>query len=264
MLKQYMDRLGNTAIIILAISLFSCNSSSKKPVLKPEAKLTAQTDQKHLVDSSKNKTENIYKTNQQNTKLFFTCFTVNLHDFLIYSNLNGLGELNYNGDTSEVTINIDKKNSWSARIKKDTLHLNEDPDNSFRDNLIEILSLNKKNRFSVSYSLGISLDERMDRERKIRWTGNTEYKRLTDSAGCFFKVPLSEYDDAGKNEIKKRLNLSDTLVIYPGEFEEKATLIYKNRPCIFTPNTISLRIERFVGNTLKETKFITIHFDQSG
>ena len=213
-------------------------------------------------DSNQHKAETpIAKTEEQkDARLIFPHFVINLHDFRVHD-LDG----SYNGDTSEVKLDIDDNDIWSVIAKKDSLDLYGYTDDLFIDNLLEIIPNNKTDSFKVSYSFNVSLRGGGDKN-PVNWTGRTQPRKLKDSARYFFRVPKNAYDTDAEKTFKKRLHLRDTLVTYTDEYgtEKEIDFIYKNVPCVFKTDNICLRVDRFVNGKLSGVKYIIFDLDDTG
>lgn len=66
---------------------------------------------------------------------------------------------------------------------------------------------------------------------------------------------MSDFDN-----LYKKLNLRDTLVIQEGEYDDVATIVYKNRPAHFVIDDIVLKIDKYKKDLLVETKYLCIVF----
>jgi hypothetical protein len=205
---------------------------------------------------------------KKDTKLYFSNFTINLHNFNAFNKTYGRGDFNYDGDTSQVVLNNNEEDDPTITAKKDSIGLDQDPESNLEDSFIEIIPRNKVDRFKLFYSYEVTLEELFNNTTEpvndknlVKWIGMTKYKQLKDSLNYFFSIPQYKFNDYVENEIKTRLNLKDSIIVYPGKPERIAALIYKRKPCVVNPNSICLRVERYVEDKRKDTKFIIITFE---
>jgi hypothetical protein len=259
--------------IALLVALYACNSPVKKRAgndtttnrpRKVDSLQSITIDEPVLANSSGNsnqqKIDTVEKTKEQkDTRIVFLHFVINLHDYRVHD-LDGT----YDGDSSEVKLNIDDDNTWTVIAKKDSLNLWGNPDNAFTNNLVEIIPRNKTDSFKVSYWFNVSLKGRSDKN-PVNWIGRTESGKLKDSAGYFFRVPKKAYDNDLEKTFQKKLHLRDTLITYADEYgtEKEIDLMYKNVPCVFSMVDICLRIDRFAKGKLSGIKYLVFYDDTS-
>lgn len=156
----------------------------------------------------------------------------------------------------------------------DTLSLYENVFEDLSYKLIQIIPFNKNDRFEVSISASMDIQEQYDyrnpiqREddwwdnKALKWVEYSSYTQIQDSAKYFYRIPLitdvysDDFDKAYKD-----LNLRDTLIDLSGESSNIATLVYKNKPATFYIRKGLIRIERFnKDNKLVNTQYICIEF----
>lgn len=210
---------------------------------------------------------------QSFTKLLYPSFNVRINNFNPYNSFRRDEIIENFGDTLEIEPKLDDNSYLLLRVKKDSVNLEETIDSYFRDNLIKVISENKGDNFKVSFSYNYRVYEPYDSKsgrkfdewdkNKIEFSGATKYQQIVDSAKYFYRVPQYKYDYF-ENQLKKSMNLHDTLVHIVNEYAEDCTLIYKNKPCVYKTDNICIRIERYVGNKLKEVKYILIWYDYYG
>ena len=186
------------------------------------------------------------------TELSFANFTVIIYDFQVYNLATGYDGLDTLSD-----------------IRKDTVVIEEWPFNHISGKLVYIEPKNNGERYKVSYSLHKSLlelyDERVikdyDSWDKTRYRRNwfSKFKLFRDSAAYYFRMP-ELYDGSLEQNIKKRFEMRDTLIIPPGEMPPVATLMYKAKPIVFDIPEACIRIERYRGRKRIETKYIWVVF----
>lgn len=212
------------------------------------------------------------------TELQYSKFSLVINNFNPYSFINSVQDLpNFGGDTSVIVPmiipNLDETPHLILKVKMDSVNLEETINNYINDNLIKVVSKNKSDIFKVSFSYNYRVYEPYDsksgrkydewEKNKIGFSGATKYQQIKDSAKCFYRVPQYKYNYY-ENQLKKKMNLQDTLVRVVNEFAEECTLIYKSKPCVYKMDNICIRIERYVGNKLKEVKYILIWYDYYG
>jgi|GEM_PF-4922306 len=258
----------------LLVVLYACNSPVKKiPGKDTTTNRPRKVDSLQWVtidepvdgnaseNSNQQRVDSVEKTKEQKyTRIVFPHFFVNLHNYSVHD-LDGT----YNGDKSEVKLDVDDNNIWTVIVKKDSLNLWGNSDNVFINNLVEIIPRGKMDSFKVSYWFNVSLKGRSDK-KPVNWMGRTKSGKLKDSAGYFFRVPKKVYDNDLEKAFQKKLHLRDTLIAYEDEYgtEKEIDLIYKNVPCVFSTDNICLRIDRFAKGKLSGIKYLVFYNDTSG
>lgn len=209
---------------------------------------------------------------QNSTKLNYPLFSIIFYEY-------GVQETR-SDDTTQFSV-LNENGKLSYRVKVDTLKLVEDVFNDLSSILIKIIPKNKDDSFRISYSLKESMREQKDQgiynfqmfkskeeylkanknweKNRVSWDCWTENSFVPDSLNYYFRMPmidLNAYEDA----IKQRMGLRDTLVDFSGESDDIATVVYKNKPCYYGIERALLKIERLVGDKVKEKKMISIKF----
>lgn len=160
---------------------------------------------------------------------------------------------------------------------QDTIKLEEWTFNNLFNSLIKIEPISPKadEHFKLSIALNESIWEsflttgkdRWDESvyekwaanEQVKWDGTTRFYPIKDSANYYYRVPemesLTEFD-----ELTQKLSLRDTLVVIPGEYDDVSTIVYKNKPCHFLVASGILKIEKYKGTEVKDTKYIKIEF----
>lgn len=211
-----------------------------------------------------------------NTYIKYKNFSLTIHDYKVYEATIDYRiqqpMYEYEGSISNVKTNITGDSSYYLIPLKDTIRLEEWVFEDLSNRLISFtpLTSDKKDiRFSVSASLLEKVFEQAPRnepeigwekwdENKVSWDGQTPYTQLKDSAG-YFRIPqINSFDNF--DNLKKELNLRDTLVVIEGEYDSVATVVYKNKACHFLIESIILRIDMYRREVLAETKYIQIFF----
>jgi len=255
-------------LVSFIISLLSCNQSVKKT----EAKRRALDSEEIVIDqpigykrsedtSLKAQNQENHDERQKDTKLVYPQFIVNLHNFLVHNNLEDSDETAYDGDSSEVNINIEKANLWILTVKKDTIHLTNGDYSDFHNRLLEIVPKNKTGTLKISYSINVAINEAAD-ANGVKWKGMTDYIPLKDSLTYFFRVPKFVDVESAVNKVKKKLKLRDTLIKYDGgDYGDQTEIgvLYKNRPCFIAPGDLNLKIQWLDRNKSRETKYIIFY-----
>ena len=174
----------------------------------------------------------------------------------------------YNNDRSYNVV-IDGVDSCYLETNKDTLELNEWVFNDISNKIMRIIPLTAKK--DLSYKVSASLYERIWKQQtdysttgelsdlSDQWEGISPAVTLKDSAKNYFEIPLvsniSDFPD-----LKKRLALRDTLVVIEGEYDDVATIVYKNNPCHFVIDDILFRFDVFKKGVLIKNKYLKITF----
>lgn len=262
-------RLRNEIVFIVLSVLFACNQPAKKVVAtnkkSPDSGSIIIDEpvgyKSPINDSSKGHNLKNQITKGISTRLIFKNYIVKLHDFNVFNKTYGVGGLNYNGDTSQVKLEINENDVINIIAIKDSVSLYDDPDGDFK--IFEIIPKDKSDvfRYFCSYQVTLNkfrgdVNNSSDSDIKNTWVGMTNYKELKDSLHYFFNVGKFEIDKAMSKEIKGRLNLKDSIVI--DNHEKINVLIYKHKPCLMNFNFICFRIERYRNHKLQDTKFINI------
>jgi hypothetical protein len=160
---------------------------------------------------------------------------------------------------------------------QDTIKLEEWTFNNLFNSLIKIEPISPKadEHFKLSIALNESIWEsflttgkdRWDESvyekwaanEQVKWDGTTRFYPIKDSANYYYRVPemesLTEFD-----ELTQKLSLRDTLVVIPGVYDDVSTIVYKNKPCHFLVASGILKIEKYKGTEVKDTKYIRIEF----
>jgi len=221
------------------------------------------------------------RESKKDTRLIFPNFKMVIRDYQVYNTAfnEEKGNSLFDQDTSELELSFDEENVLSLLIKKDTLHLHEYVFNELGRKQIQIIPKNKTDWFKISFSLQEEIHEQYDQRKfnrndykstqayegainiwdanKASYKGLTIYKQVKDSSKYVFRMPSIDLNVYEK-KIKQRFNLRDTLIDLSGESDNIATVIYKSKPCSYIISKAYLRIDRFVGDKLKETKYILI------
>lgn len=172
-------------------------------------------------------------------------------------------------EKKDLDIKIDGVNQCYLIPHKDTILLNEFVFNDLSNKILKITpTINEK---GIKFKLSARLYERIWQQ----WSRDINYEKwdtlqekwedisppieIKDSANYFFKIPeiqtLSDF-----SQLYEDLNLRDTLVVIEGEYDDVATIVYKNRPAHFVVDDILLRVDMYRLETLIETKYIRIVF----
>jgi len=249
-----MKHILKLALVLLAITEYSCNSASKKQTIDLVSKPKLQALNAQLTKTV------IAEKQQTDTALIFPKFRINLHDFLVQSGADGTGKLHYNDDFGDDNT----KKSWMLYIKTDSAHLQVSVASA--NNIIELIPNDKSDNFKISYKSKVYINE-INNEKGIKLEIIPSYRPLNDSLINFFKIPDVIYDSNESpdvEQVKKQLKLQDTTVKYKasdGKYYNEKLVSYKNKACeISCSDPLYLKIERFNKNKLMETKFLVIEY----
>jgi len=258
-------------LLVFIISLFSCHSTTKNT--KSEKQTTLDTPSIYIdepvgykpSDDSAQRNSVMKSNKQTNVKLIFPGFAINFHNFWVDDGSDDYGKFKYDGDTSEARLDVDDNNTWTLTAKTDTVHLSYNAINNNDNNFIEIIPKNKSDKFQISYSFKVIINEFGSPNYTPLWENMLPYKTIKDSSNYFFNMPMTANSNADVEKIKKNLNLRDTTHKYDdGDYGEQTEtdVIYNNKLCVISDSgIIYLKIKRINGNNLKEIKFLTIRFD---
>jgi hypothetical protein len=226
--------------------------------------------------------ERKYDDPSKNTHLSYPSFDLTIFDYEIYSTPYDKAnrKLIY-PDSNNQSIGFDNDSIIYLNVKKDTVSLVEWVFNIFGERRLQILSKNKTDEYKISFCIEESIHEQFnmktfykrkfknyDAEEKayqqweknaVKWTGITKYRVLKDSTNGYFILPKIDIESYEK-ERKKLFHLKDTFVNLSGESQNIATLIYKNKPCLYSLSRAFLRIERIANGKREETKYIEVVF----
>ncbi len=194
------------------------------------------------------------------TKIIFPNFSVKVNN----SVFNG-----YKEDSINDKVDVRDYRMWKLTTKNDSVRLFTDDGEGLDIGTIEIVPNNKTDRFEISYSFDVQITAENGKD-SVLWESMMPYKIIKDSSSYFFKAPehnntYSEMYSKIK-EIKQKLKLRDTTFKKEAGNADYGTsnaegIIFKNRLCEIDPTTIIyLKIDRFVPNKLKETKYLLIDF----
>ncbi|WP_018342855.1 hypothetical protein [Cytophaga aurantiaca] len=164
--------------------------------------------------------------------------------------------------------------SQAQIIKEDTISLYETLKSYQVIKRIQCVPKNKSDRFVVSLAYGQLLYEvkeltHENADNKImQWFELTPYKVLPDTGGIF--LPRSNGNltkgegDLYRNAMAKKHHMKDTIVTIPGEYEINTEYVHKNRYFCYDLGSFYLKVQRFSGDRLIETRYITISLQESG
>lgn len=232
----------------------------------------------------------------KDTHLRFPEFDLVLHKFYGYyvhpEDNTLVGE--YAADLLRDSLN----NNEILVARRDTVSLSEDLDERLNKTLFQLVPKNKQDYFKVSMvyigrlteiydSIRYAGDmERYEKEsRNVKET--TKYVKLTDSAGYYFRatphtadmVPVTvkngkmvyktdtteaemkaeeQYNTNELDKIKRKYNLRDTLVEYPGEYTYYGTLTGNKLIYSYEYESYIIKINRYHKKKLVETKYIVV------
>jgi len=258
---KYKIKFG--ALILLS-NLLACKSGSKKPIKDTlyldtlgQPQHTTEPVQ-HLLDES-NGEDSLSKPGS--TKLIFSGYTIIVHDFKIYDEFDNNGKIIYGIYPKEAYFNSNKNRIVTLTMLKDTFHTSINTYSTFYKNQVEIIPQNKDDKFEVDFSfqIGVYGQEDTKHKAKVNWYGMTNFTPMTDSSGYFFRLPSDAFDsDFIRNDLRKKISIKDTSILYKGEVSTEATILYKNTPCVVDEKALYLRIHRLNNGRLVDTKFIRI------
>jgi hypothetical protein len=155
-------------------------------------------------------------------------------------------------------------------VKKDTIMLSEDLDNSVGDKEFVIQPKNTSDKFRLSMgSLHRTYEitdnrQKMDEplEEPLSWSDSTPYLQLRDSA-LHFLEPLDTTPVSLHESIQSKYNLRDTLVIVPGEYSIIAEFTRDGKLFTTWTDYYILKIERIQTNGEVEVKYVGFWINDS-
>ena len=201
---------------------------------------------------------------------FVTIYNYGVYESVIqYSNNNRPVYLDDEHSNQKIDVNVLAVNQCYLMPKQDTLYLNEWVFNDLSDKMLKITpnTKDKDVRFKLSARLAERIWQQKPRDMDYEewegiaddWKGVSPSITIKDSAKYYFRIPqiqkLSDFP-----ELQKTVNLRDTLVVIEGEYDDVATIVYKDRPAHFIVDDVILRIDKYRKETLIETKYIRIVF----
>lgn len=209
-----------------------------------------------------------------NLNIKYSDFVVTIYNYGVYETAVDYKNENkpiYPAQNNLISVHIDGGvNRCYLSTPNDSILLNEWVFNDLSNKLLKITPLTKEAgvHFTVSASLNEVIRPQFPRDKISfddwvkdyhEWKQMSSSKEIRDSANYYFRIPeiqtLSDFP-----LLKKQLALRDTLVIYEGEYDDIATIVYKNMPSHFVIDDIVLRVDKYKINTLIETKYIRIIF----
>ncbi len=261
---NYITKVGLSAIII---SIYSCHTPKK----------ASTTDTTKVIDTAKKSitaqpvpqpadVDRDTSSEPLMTKVIFPDFSVKVNNSAFSDYKDNNSKFTSSGDT----IDIRNYRMWTLSAKTDTVHLNTDDGMGLDIGKIEILPNNKSDRFEISYSFKMEIVAE-NRKDGTLWSSMIPYKPIKDSINYFFSIPTQNNMDIEMGskikEIKKKLNLKDTSFKKEADNSDYGTytedgVIFKNQLCeeIQYSDFIYLKIDRFTGSKLAETKYLVIDF----
>ncbi len=162
-------------------------------------------------------------------------------------------------------------------IETDSIILYESMDTYDIIKHIKIVPKNVTDRFVVSLAYGQYLNEVTDYtkpkpERHIEKHQHlfelTPYKILPDTGGIFlptfYENTTQEEESAYRIAMGKKYGLKDTSMTIPREYDITVDFVKKGRYYTYSLGALYLRVQRFSGTKLTETRYILIRQDESG
>jgi hypothetical protein len=261
---NYITKIGLPTLII--VGLYSCHTPNK--VAKADTTKTVDTAKKSIdVQPVAQPTDVDRDTSTQPlmTKVIFPDFSIKVNNTTFSDYKDNNSKFTYFGDS----INIRNYKMWTLSTKTDTVRLNTDDGMGLDIGKIEILPNSKSDRFEISYSFKLDIVAE-NRKNGTLWGSMMPYKPIKDSLNYFFSTPTHNnmYAEMGSKieEIKKKFNLKDTSFKKEADNGDYGTytedgVIFRNQLCeIPYSDLIYLKIDRFTGNRLMETKYLVIDF----
>ena len=220
---------------------------------------------------------------QKNTSFIYLGYILKIHNFNVFNDTFANLPWSYNGDETQVVL-TDTGEVATIRMKKDSVCINDDPNNNLENSIIEIIPLHKSDSFKLYYNYPIELLELFpqksysDKEdghfpvssfstRPTGWKGTSDYKQITPRSKRLYHIPKSEdftYEKPGGavfEEIKGRLHLKEKIVYDKIAHIYMNTLIYKNKSCMITPSGICFKVERYINGKYKSTNYLYIEYE---
>jgi len=268
---KYFTKLIVSIALLAEVS--SCHSGSKKI----KADTTGKTSIVNAVNKQTDSTSNNCCFADDNrdtltqaliTKVIFPNFSVKINNSTFEGYRDDNNTFIYRGDKSD-KIDVGNYRMWTLTTQKDTIHLNTDDNSGLDIGTTEILPDNPSDKFEISYSFELSIDAESGKGG-VLWKNMIPYKEIKDSLNYYFNVPDQNgiYDVISSKikEVKKKFNLKDTTFKKEADNSDYGTytedgVIYKNQLCeIPYADIIYLKIDRFIGANLAETKYLIINF----
>jgi hypothetical protein len=271
-------------IAVVLITVVSCHSSIQKNGTLPNKQQQQDTgaveideplDNGRAVSKPAANPSYITVSNGKLTEFDFSIFSVTLYNFVVFNDVYGYGQYNYNGDTSQVSLSGQSKSEATVGANRDTVSVQEDPVNSIKEVVFEIKPGfdHEKDEYKFSYAFESSLDKWFGSSSQpvqpvVIWKGMTRYKQVKeieqtkDTLNHYFAIDQNVYNSKGQEETIRKLNIRDRLVKNPGKPEQVTVLTYKQKKCTYNPVAIYLRMERDSAKIYKETKYIIINFQE--
>lgn len=162
-------------------------------------------------------------------------------------------------------------------IEKDTIALYESMSTYDVIKHIKIVPKNVADRFVVSLAYGQYLNEVTDytkpkSERHLdkhqHLSELTPYKILPDTGGIFlptfYEHTTQAEESVYRKTFAKKYGLKDTMMIIPREYDITVDFVKKGRYYTYSLGELYLRVQRFSGGKLAETRYIVIRQDEIG
>lgn len=220
---------------------------------------------------------------QKNTSFIYPGYTIKLHNFNVFNDTFGNSPSNYNGDESQVVLSQTDDGLTTIRIKKDSININDDPNNDLERCIIQIISSDKKDSFKIYYISEIELSKLIP-HKSYEYTESSgpssfiteatnkkitsSYKLLIPYAKYFYHIPkiesliYEENEGPVFKEIKTKLHAQERIITDKLAHEKIRVLMYQNKLYTLNPKGICFRIERYVNGKCKSTKYLEIDFEE--
>lgn len=208
-------------------------------------------------------------------RLFFPAFQIVLKGF---QHGDVYGEESTSSENFYYQEGSDEANlSDIQTIVKDTITLYESMNSYDVIKHIKIVPKNVADRFVVTLAYGqhiIDVTEytkprsQRDYTKPQSWLELTPYKILPDTGGIFlptfYNNIIQEEETAYRAAIAKKYGLEDTSMIIPREYDITVNFVKKGRYFTYSLGATYLRVQRFSGTKLMETRYIVIRQDEVG
>jgi len=136
--------------------------------------------------------------------------------------------------------------------KRDTLFYFEYVFNDLSEKLLQIIPEQEGDRIEVFFTRNEIITEQYDRKggsdfdwekwakERVSWQGNAGFEKV-EGKNDFFRIPGVQWDLYEKR-LKKRMGLRDTMVIIEGEYDDVATVVYKEKVCGYSIDRVIIKV----------------------
>lgn len=134
----------------------------------------------------------------------------------------------------------------------DTLVYYEFVFNDISEKVLQIIPEQADDRIEVFFTRNETIIQQYDRKggpnfdwdrwakERVSWHGNAGYEKM-EGKNNYFRIPGVQWSLYEK-KLKERMGLRDTLVVIEGEYDDVATVVYKEKVCGYSINFVLIKV----------------------